>query len=193
MTDDLVKRLRWLADHASFEPRMHHVAADRIEKLEASEAEWQTICDSYAAENQRFSDRIEKLEAALRRCDKLFSDIRNDWSDPRSECREGRSVIKEALEGKMTLAEMLRANGSWEADAAVKVIQVRDRRIEKLEAALRKIKDLHHGPEDDDVLWIRDDMTYKIVCDTLEGEPVSDSEARIIINKARKALEGKDD
>jgi hypothetical protein len=42
-------------------------------------------------------------------------------------------------------------------------------RIEKLEAALRKIKDLHHGPEDDDVLWIRDDMTYKIVCDTLEG------------------------
>ena len=43
-------------------------------------------------------------------------------------------------------------------------------RIEKLEAALRKIKDLHHGPEDDDVLWIRDDMTYKIVCDTLEGK-----------------------
>ena len=42
-------------------------------------------------------------------------------------------------------------------------------RIEKLEAALRKIKDLHHGPEDEDVLWIRDDMTYKIVCDTLEA------------------------
>jgi len=43
-------------------------------------------------------------------------------------------------------------------------------RIEKLEAALRKIKDLHHGPEDEDVLWIRDDMTYQIVCDTLEGK-----------------------
>jgi chromosome segregation ATPase len=41
-------------------------SADRIEKLEASETEWQPICDSYAAENQRFSDRIEKLEAALR-------------------------------------------------------------------------------------------------------------------------------
>jgi hypothetical protein len=67
MTDDLVKRLRWLADHASFEPHMHHVAADRIEKLEASESEWQPICDSYAAENQRFSDRIEKLEAALKK------------------------------------------------------------------------------------------------------------------------------
>ena len=67
MGDDLVKLLRWLADHASFEPRMHHAAADRIEKLEASEVEWQTICDSYAAENQRFSDRIETLEAALRK------------------------------------------------------------------------------------------------------------------------------
>jgi len=36
----------------------------------------------------------------------------------------------------MTLVEMLRANGSWEADAAVTAIQVRDNRIEKLEAAL---------------------------------------------------------
>jgi len=34
MTDDLVKQLRWLGDHASFEPHMHHNAADRIEKLE---------------------------------------------------------------------------------------------------------------------------------------------------------------
>ena len=32
----------------------------------------------------------------------------------------------------MTLIEMLRANGSWEADAAVTAIQVRDSRIEKL-------------------------------------------------------------
>ena len=42
-------------------------------------------------------------------------------------------------------------------------------RIEKLTAALQKIKDLHHGPEGEDVLWIRDDMTYKIVYDTLEA------------------------
>jgi hypothetical protein len=32
----------------------------------SDDKEWQRICDSYAAENQRFSDRIEKLEAALR-------------------------------------------------------------------------------------------------------------------------------
>ena len=41
----------------------------------------------------------------------------------------------------MTLIEMLRANGSWEADAAVTAIQVRDRRIEKLEEALRMVID----------------------------------------------------
>lgn len=36
MTDNLVKRLRWLGDHASFDPHMHHKAADRIEQLEAA-------------------------------------------------------------------------------------------------------------------------------------------------------------
>jgi hypothetical protein len=40
----------------------------------------------------------------------------------------------------MNLIEMLRANGSWEADAAVTAIQVRDSRIAKLEAALREIE-----------------------------------------------------
>lgn len=35
MSDDLVKCLRDLGDHASFEPHMHHTAADRIEELEA--------------------------------------------------------------------------------------------------------------------------------------------------------------
>ena len=42
MTDDLVQRLRWLGDHASFEPHMHHAAADRIEALEAA---LRKICD----------------------------------------------------------------------------------------------------------------------------------------------------
>ena len=36
MTDDIVARLRDVGDHASFEPAMHHVAAARIEKLEAA-------------------------------------------------------------------------------------------------------------------------------------------------------------
>jgi hypothetical protein len=45
-------------------------------------------------------------------------------------------------------------------------------RIEKLEAALRNIKDLHDqsGPEDELVVMIRDNMTYFIVCKALEGK-----------------------
>jgi hypothetical protein len=75
MTDDLVKRLR--------------------DKVEASR-----IYDDDEELLDEAADRIEKLEAALRCCGELFSDIRNDWSDPRSECREGWRVIEEALEGK---------------------------------------------------------------------------------------------
>ena len=46
-------------------------------------------------------------------------------------------------------------------------------RIEKLEAALRKIKDLHDqpGPEDEQVIMIRDDMTCFIVCEALRETP----------------------
>ena len=46
-------------------------------------------------------------------------------------------------------------------------------RIEKLEAALRKIKDLHDqpGPEDEQVIMIRDDMTCFIVCEALGETP----------------------
>ncbi|CAB5187363.1 hypothetical protein UFOVP165_36 [uncultured Caudovirales phage] len=68
MSHDLVKRLRQLGDKTGlmfvdYDTTIE--AADRIEKLEVGDKEWQRICDSYANENQRFSDRIEKLEAAL--------------------------------------------------------------------------------------------------------------------------------
>jgi len=48
-----------------------------------------------------------------------------------------------------------------------------ENRIKKLEAALRKIKDLHDqpGPEDEQVIMIRDDMTYFIVCEALGETP----------------------
>jgi len=67
-----------------------------------------------------------------------------------------------------SLTDMLRANGSWEADAAVTAIQVRDNRIEKLEAALRGI----------------------IQEDALTGKTVFVGDFGKI---ASKALEGKDD
>ena len=62
------------------------------------------------------------------------------------------------------LVKRLRAEGIAELDEAAD-------RIEKLEAALRKIKDLHHGPEDEEVVIIRDDMTYFIVCEALGETP----------------------
>ena len=61
MADDLLMKLRqW----ESTWPLIKR-AADRIEDLEIGEEEWNRICNSYAAENQRLSDRIEKLEKAL--------------------------------------------------------------------------------------------------------------------------------
>ena len=63
----------------------------------------------------------------------------------------------------MTLIEMLRANGSWEADAAVTAIRVRDMRIEKLEAALRRIS-IHPDP------YLYNDEMAKIAREALEGK-----------------------
>ncbi len=40
---------------------------------------------------------IEALSEALATCNGLFDVIRGDWSDPRSECREGWGVIAAAL------------------------------------------------------------------------------------------------
>jgi DICT domain-containing protein len=62
MTDDLVKRLRYLGDHASYEPHTYHTAADRIEKLQLE----------LKKENQRYHrlyDRASQLETALRKID----------------------------------------------------------------------------------------------------------------------------
>lgn len=39
---------------------------------------------------------LENAKAALEACSDLFSEIRGDWTDPRSECREGQDVIHKA-------------------------------------------------------------------------------------------------
>ena len=72
------------------------------------------------------------------------------------------------------LVEMLRANGSWEADAAVTAIQMRDRRIEKLESVTK-----------DDAKWL---AAYHKWCE-MNGCAPSSSD----LIAAREALEGKDD
>jgi len=45
------------------------------------------------------SDRkITVPESALRELASLFSEIRNDWTDPRSECRAGWAIIDTLLQ-----------------------------------------------------------------------------------------------
>jgi hypothetical protein len=41
---------------------------------------------------------LEALRVAFVAADVLFNDIRNDWTDPRSECREGFRLCRESLE-----------------------------------------------------------------------------------------------
>ena len=40
---------------------------------------------------------LEVARSALDACDGLFAEIRNDWSDPRYECREGRGRCEAAI------------------------------------------------------------------------------------------------
>ena len=47
----------------------------------------------------------DALRVALEKCRELFADIRGDWTDPRSQCREGWRVIDEALHPTSTEGE----------------------------------------------------------------------------------------
>ena len=91
MSEDLVKRLREVGGISDDGATRWYInpdgpeAADRIEKLESGEEEWNRICNSYAA-------RIDELEAALR-------DLSDGWECcPVSQAM--RSVARKALEGK---------------------------------------------------------------------------------------------
>ncbi len=56
--DKLVESLRYLGDHASFEPHMHHKAADAIELLD-------TTCKEWAVVSQKDYQRAEAAQAAM--------------------------------------------------------------------------------------------------------------------------------
>jgi len=68
------------------------------------------------------------------------------------------------------LVKRLRCEEHWPLDWGEAVEWCREAadRIEKLEAALRRIKDMHDGLVDD--LEERDDRTYFIVIGALEGK-----------------------
>jgi septation ring formation regulator EzrA len=57
------------------------------------------------------ANAIQTLEAATRRvveaavmAGELFQDIRNDYTDPRSECREGMRILKDSLADPILVA-----------------------------------------------------------------------------------------
>ena len=60
-------------------------------------------------------------------------------------------------------------------------------RIEKLEAALREIADASS------TFGVAAYANYYAIAKRALNEPINEPEARIAINKARKALEGRDD
>ena len=63
--DEIVKQLRYLGDHGSYEPDMHHVAADRIETLEAKLAKAVKALDKIAGKATYADDPYDIARAAL--------------------------------------------------------------------------------------------------------------------------------
>ena len=93
MSDDLVKRLRDLGDHASFEPHTHHTAADRIEELEAKLAEAADVI-------KWFIDNDETNEGDYPmpdRGNKTWNEINAYWIDG---LNRGRALLAELTGGK---------------------------------------------------------------------------------------------
>jgi hypothetical protein len=60
--DDLVKQLRYLGDHASYEPDMHHTAADRIEQLAATNESLNADLSKAITALQKVRDFVRDLE-----------------------------------------------------------------------------------------------------------------------------------
>lgn len=77
---DIVNRLRDLGDHASFEPHMHHEAADEIERLRQQVEQLRTelrlsifsdteYCKAIVEDNERLRQQVAELVDALKTLD----------------------------------------------------------------------------------------------------------------------------
>ncbi len=62
MSSDLVRHLRYLGDHASYEPDMHHTAADRIEQLAATNESLDADLSKAITALQKVRDFVRDLE-----------------------------------------------------------------------------------------------------------------------------------
>ena len=92
MSDDLVKRLRVRAEFTGPYSALWDEAADRIEKLETN---FQLQLEWYLSNKRVLDDRIEKLEAALRKIIDR-AEFKNSEYVTDIVCR----IAREALEGK---------------------------------------------------------------------------------------------
>lgn len=68
-------------------------ALDRIEAHAAAQGDMRAVHADVVA----LCREVRRLRAALERCDELFHEIRCDFTDPRSECREGMAIVSAAL------------------------------------------------------------------------------------------------
>lgn len=135
--------------------RLAQEAAELINGGEWRDGKWYSDGhrDAWRRALKPAASRIEKLEAALQRSNEHVEEYERKFYLSTDRIEQLETQIYESIP-------------KWKAN------NMQDR-IEKLEAALRQIKELHHGPEDEDVsvidsIFMRDDRTYKIVCDTLE-------------------------
>ena len=98
------------------------------------------------------ADRLEQLESSS----EGWKEIADEYFDAICE----RNARIEKLEAQLAQSQLKRWAARWEEQAD---------RIEKLEAALRALKALHHDGGIDD-LTERDDRTYFMVCEALDAE-----------------------
>ena len=222
MTDDLVKRLRdggflMVDDRSSIREyyleseKLKGEAADRIEKLEAAR-------DGAYAERNRLvaflasiypsgvkKTTIPDWDEAWHGC--VYIDIptgQASWHFHDSEAHlfthlppydgEWDGHTTEEKYERLFLAashskqkDELLADYMKFADALVPHTKMQNDRIERLEAALREIADASS------TFGVATYANYYAIAKRALNEPMSEPEARIAINNARKALEGKDD
>lgn len=84
--------------------RYYDVAGDAVDMLFAEAA---TAIAQLIERNEALEKSDVLLASALERCRSLFREIRLDWTDPRSETREGIEIIDIALECRTALSASL--------------------------------------------------------------------------------------
>jgi hypothetical protein len=81
--DDLVKQLRYLGDHASYEPDMHHTAADSIASLNADLAKaiaaLQRVRD-FVRDMGPYMDQGHTIAPALHDACVILNELEGDWT-----------------------------------------------------------------------------------------------------------------